>query len=463
MKRARQEPLRKLAGVVKTAGAPAAYRGKILTPLSAPSPAPSSAARAPSPGNGNGNGSGNGKARAPLLYIEDGLLTVSAAGRIEAVAPFDRSLFRGPVLDLRPCVLLPGLIDAHTHFPQTRITGSASGPLLEWLAETVFPEEARFLDDAYARAVADEFIDRMLVSGTTTCAAFSSSSPQATHILFEALARSGMRAVAGLTLMDQECPEAIRLGHDAAIAACEELIDRFHGYDGGRLSFAITPRFAPSCSRRLMEAAARLASDRALHVQTHIAENLAEGSVALAAHPYARDYLGVYEKVGLVTGRTLLAHAIHLSPSEWDRIAQGRASVVHCPDSNFFLGSGRMRLSEPRSRGVPVALGTDIAAGRTFNMRRAIASAYDNALCVGERASPEELFRMATLGGAEALGMAAAVGSLEEGKEADFIAVRVPPYAQSGAEVIAQIAFSSDVTLVERAFVRGRQIACRLA
>lgn len=442
MKRAQKEPQHRQGGGVTGTLAPAAYRGKILTPLSLPSP-------------------GVGSASAPLLYIEDGLLTVDAAGRIQTVAPFDRSLFHGPVRDLRPGVLLPGLIDAHTHFPQTRITGSASGPLLEWLAETVFPEEARFHDEAYARAVADEFIHRMLSSGTTTCAAFSSSSPRATHILFEALARSGMRAVAGLTLMDQDCPEAIRLSHNAAIPACEELIDRFHGYDGGRLSFAITPRFAPSCSRRLMEAAARLASDRGLHVQTHIAENITEGDVTLAAHPYADDYLGVYEKVGLITGRTLLAHAIHLSPAEWDRIAEGRARVVHCPDSNFFLGSGRMRLSEPRSRGIPVALGTDIAAGRTFNMRRAIASAYDNALCVSQRASPEELFRMATLGGAEALGMDAVVGSLEVGKEADFIVVRVPPYAQSMAEVIAQIAFCGDATAVERAFVRGRQVTCQ--
>src|SRR5262249_27334823 len=154
----------------------------------------------------------------------------------------------------------------------------------------------------------------------------------------------------------------------------------------------------------LMEDAARFADRGALPVQTHLSEHPAEAAAVLAEHPFASDYLGVYEATGLVGSRTLLAHAIHLTPSEWDRIADRGARVAHCPDSNFFLGSGRMSLSAARARGVPVGLGSDVAAGRSFDMRRAMSYAYDNALCLGDRVPASDLFAMATLGGARALG-----------------------------------------------------------
>ncbi|MEO7327255.1 MAG: amidohydrolase family protein, partial [Minicystis sp.] len=321
--------------------------------------------------------------------------------------------------------------------------------------QTVFPEEARFHDEPHARAVAAELCARLLAAGTTTSSIFSSSSPLATDVLFEALAASGLRAFAGLTLMDQACPPELRLGSRAALAASERLISRWHGHDGDRLRFAITPRFALSCSRPLLEGAARLAAGYRLLMQTHIAENPAEGEAVLTAHPWGEDYLGVYEKTGLLESRALLAHAIHLSPREWDRIALHKAAIAHCPDSNFFLGSGRMRLAEARSRGITVGLGSDVAAGRSFDLRRAMASAYDNALCVEQPVTAEELLAMATLEGARALGLDAVTGSLEPGKEADFIALRLPTYLEAREAILGELAFG-DAGRVERVFVRGR-------
>jgi guanine deaminase len=406
-----------------------AYRGRILTPESA---------------------------GGALRYIADGLLVVEEE-RIVSVGPYAAEAAIAAVLDLRPAVLLPGFVDAHLHFPQTRVIGSASGPLLDWLDQTVFPEEARFRDEAYARSVAAELVARLLAAGTTTSAIFSSSSEQATSMLFEALAQAGLRAAAGLTLMDQACPEAVRVPAAEALAACERLVARWHGHDGGRLTFAVTPRFALSCSRALMEGAARIARDHDLLIQTHIAENPAEGEAVLAAHPWGGDYLGIYEKTGLLGPRTLLAHAIHLSASEWDRAAALGVSVAHCPDSNFFLGSGRMRLHEAESRRIPVGLGSDVAAGRSFDLRRAMAHAYDNALAIGVSVAPARLLRLATLGGAEALGLAAETGSLEVGKSADFIAVSLPEYVDTEGAILAQLAFG-DSGRVERVFVRGERV-----
>jgi guanine deaminase len=177
----------------------------------------------------------------------------------------------------------------------------------------------------------------------------------------------------------------------------------------------------------------------------------------LAEHPFAADYLGVYEAVGLLGSRTLFAHAIHLSASEWDRLAASGARVAHCPDSNFFLGSGRMSLAAARARRVPVGLGSDVAAGRSFDMRRAMAYAYDNALCLGDRLGAEDLFTMATLGGAQALGLDAVTGSLEVGKEADFVALALPSPAATAGEVLAQVTFAGGVRVVS-AFVRGARV-----
>ncbi len=393
-----------------------------------------------------------------VTYLEDARMVVEG-GRIASVSPWTGEV-TCPVYDLRPAVLVPGFVDTHVHFPQTRVIGRAGAPLLEWLEGTIFPEEARFREAAYARAVAAEFVAALAAAGTTTASVYSTSDEQATHLLFEALAASGLRAVAGLTLMDQRCPEALLVPRAQAMASCERLADRWHGHDAGRLAFAVTPRFALSCSRALMEDAARFAADRGLLVQTHLAETVAEGAAVLAAHPFAADYLGVYEAVGLVGASTLLAHSIHLSASEWDRLAAAGAAVSHCPDSNFFLGSGRMSLADAQARGVTVGLGSDVAAGRSFDLRRAMAHAYDNALCRDHRVSAAELFTLATLGGARALGLGDVVGSLEVGKEADFVALALPAPAASMAEVLAQVVFAGGVR-VERAFVRGVRVGAR--
>ncbi len=409
-----------------------AYRGRLLTPLA-----------------------GGG-----LRWLEDARLLVQD-GRILSVSAWDDGAGRQRAArDLRPAVLVPGFVDVHVHFPQTRVIGSAGAPLLAWLEGTIFPEEARFADEAYARAVAAEFVTALAAAGTTTAAVYSTSSEQATNVLFEALAASGLRAVAGLTLMDQHCPEALRLPRAEAMAACERLAARWHGHDAGRLRFAVTPRFALSCSRGLMEDAAAFAAGGQLLVQTHLAEQPDEAEAVLAAHPIADDYLGVYQAVGLLGPRTIFAHAVHLSPSAWDRIAGAGASIAHCPDSNFFLGSGRMSLADARSRNVRVGLGSDVAAGRSFDLRRAMAYAYDNALCLGDRPSAGELFTMATLGGAAALHLEAEIGTLEPGKQADFLALELPAHATGEAAVLAQLAFA-DAGRVTRAFVRGVEVGGR--
>ncbi len=387
-------------------------------------------------------------------FYSDAVMRVGADGRVLGIVSPREA--RGDVVhDLRPGLIVPGFVDAHVHYPQTRIIGKATGPLLTWLQESVFPEEARFRRAAYAEAVAGEMIDRMLAAGTTTAAIYSSSSSRATEVLFERLADRGMRAVLGLTLMDRACPKPLLVPQAHALRESRRLVRRYHGHDRGRLRFAVTPRFAPSSTRALLDGAGRLANDEGLIVQTHVAETKEEERIARRAHPYATSYLDIYDRAGLLGPRTVLAHAIHFTRRDHELVRQRGAKIAHCPDSNAFLGSGRMKLAPFRARGIAVGLGSDVAAGRSFSLQRAMAHAYDTALALGAPVAPAELLRMATLGGAEVLSCADVTGSLEPGKDADFVVVALRSAPATLDEALATLVFDSDAARVLRSYVRG--------
>lgn len=385
--------------------------------------------------------------------IADGLLEIDAVGTIVGVGPAPEDC---EVPETYPgAVILPGFVDAHVHFPQTRVIGSASGPLLRWLEKTVFPEEGRFTNVRYAASVAWEFCESLVRQGTTSAAIFGSSHPEATGVLFDELDRRGLRALVGMTLMDRGAPDNLLLEAGAALAACELLVERWHGRDAGRLRFCVTPRFALSCTPELLRRAGRLAEARGLHVQTHLSENTDELKATAAAFPSARDYLGVYEDHGLVGRRSLMAHCIHLSDGEWDRFSGAGAAVAHCPDSNFFLGSGCMRLRSATDRQIRVGLGTDVGAGRSFSLRQIVASAHDAAHMVGAPVPAEELLWHATRGGARALGLEGQIGCLRPGFEADLVVLDAPEL-QAAEALFDALSFRRDAGPARAVYVRGR-------
>ncbi len=388
--------------------------------------------------------------------LADALLEIDPRGYIAAVGPTPPGC---PLPESRPgAVWMPGFVDAHVHFPQTRVVGSATGPLLEWLARTVFPEEARFRERAYAEAVADEFCAALARAGTTTASIFSASDPGATDALFAALDRWGLRARAGLTLMDRGAPPTVCVPAGRALDAAEALIARWHGRDD-RLWFCVTPRFALSCTPALLAGAAALAERHDLWIQTHLSENRAEIEATRAAFPGHADYLAVYADHGLAGRRSLFAHCIWLDDGGWDRLADRGCAVAHCPDSNFFLGSGQMPLARALERDVRVGLGTDVGAGRSFSIPRIAAAAYDTARLLDAPQTAEALLWHATAGGAAALGLADRIGRLEAGMEADLVAIDVPPYAlDSPARLFDALVFRHDAGPVGEVYVRGRPV-----
>jgi guanine deaminase len=386
-----------------------------------------------------------------VRWIPDAIVTFDA-GRITAVGPY-----QGEHVDqnLGSMVLTPGFVDAHLHYPQTRIIGAATGPLLPWLQQSVFPEEARFADKGHAETVARLFCNQLAAAGTTLSMVYGSAHPVAADALFEALDARGLRAIAGPVWMDDDCPDALKHPTAAAEQTVRALADRWA--DHPRLEVAVIPRFALSCTREMLAAAGSLSRELGLWASTHVSENIDECTVATERFG-TPDYLRVYEDAGLVHERSVFAHCIHLSDSEWDRMAAAKSVVAHCPDSNFFLGSGRMPISDVLERGIALAIGTDVAAGRTFSIRRILASVFDNALATGHRVTPAELLWWGTRGGAQALGHPE-LGAVEVGFGADLCAWELPDWVEDETAALSWLLMSHDLVGPATVWVGGRDLS----
>jgi guanine deaminase len=357
-----------------------------------------------------------------LEIIRSGALAVDSAGRIAAAGEQSALLSAFPdaaVVDHGRAWLIPGLIDGHLHFPQFYATAAFGGELLDWLERSILPAEEAYADEAFAAPAAERFVARLLACGTTTAMVFGSEFYPATAALFEAARAAGLRLIAGLTLMDQNASANLLLTVNEAVDGMRRLIDLCA--EQPRLHYAITPRYALSCSPALMEACADLLRAHPdCYLQTHINESHAEIEAVRAAFPEDRHYLDAYDRHGLIGPRTMLAHSIHTTSAELSRMAEARCAVCHCPTSNLFLGSGLFPLRKHLDHGIPVAVGTDIGAGTQFSVWRELAEMYKVQRVQGFGLSAAQLLYPATLGGAKALRLDHETGSFEPGKSADF-------------------------------------------
>nr|WP_232793431.1 guanine deaminase [Caulobacter hibisci] len=357
-----------------------------------------------------------------VAFHADGLLVVDA-GRVVAcgdhaeLAPVYADV---PVEDLSGCWITPGFIDTHIHFPQVDIVAAHGAQLLDWLEQHTFPAEAAFADPDHAKEAAGFFVDELLRNGTTTALVFGSVHKGSVDALFaEAYARD-MRLIAGKTLMDRNAPLGLMDDVETARADMESLIADWHGK--GRLGYAVTPRFAISCTDAQLEMAGQvLAEHPGVWMQTHLSENPREIDETAQLFPGATDYLGVYERFGLVQKRSVFAHCVHLQGEAFQRLAAKDAAVAFCPTSNLFLGSGLFPLDEACAHGVKVGMGTDVGAGTTFSILHTLGEAYKVGQLRGAALDPFQALYLATLGGARALDLDDRIGNLAPGKEADFL------------------------------------------
>jgi guanine deaminase len=375
----------------------------------------------------------------------DGRLDVRG-DRIISAGPWRRTT--NDYVDLRPHIVFPGLVDTHAHVPQLPVCGVHPESLLEWLRKWTFPLETRFRG-ARARELSRRFMQEMLAHGTTTAGLYTSAWPDSVEACFEAAEEVGVHAWIGPPLMDDGAyrPVTTRKVLDEAY--------RLARLDRPKLRFAVTPRFALSCTRELLEGCGALARERDLPIQTHLAEQRPECDAV--RERFSQEYLDVYEEAGLVGPRSLFAHAIWLTAAEWRRLAP--CAIAHCPTSNVFLGSGVMnwrRASQAR-----LGLGSDVGAGPDLSLFRVARMSWTVYSLAGIAPPPAELLATATVGGARALGFDD-VGSLEAGKSADFLVLDagqiIPagaPTAESTEDLLSRILHRAGRSAVRRVYVGG--------
>lgn len=362
-----------------------------------------------------------------LSYEADGLILIDH-GRITAVGDYSRlrhDIGTRPLTHYPNALLMPGFIDTHVHYPQTQIIGAYGAQLIEWLEQYTFLAEQQFADERHARAVADVFLHETLRAGTTTAAVFCTSHPASVDAYFSAAEKLGVRTIAGKVLMDRNAPtpllDTAQSGYDDSLA----LIERWHGK--GRLSYAVTPRFAPTSTPAQLEAAGALWQRHpGTYMQTHLSESQSEIDWVRALFPERDGYLDVYAHYGLLGPRAVFGHAIHLTEAEWLTLAQSGSSIAHCPSSNGFLGSGLFDFSRalsgrPGQPPVRTGLATDVGAGTTLSMPRMMGEAYKIGQLGGYSLSATKALYLATHGAARALYLDEHIGTLEVGKEADIV------------------------------------------
>lgn len=388
------------------------------------------------------------------------------AGRILDVGPADTLKLRHPQAtrhDYGRALISAGFIDAHVHYPQTAIIASWGKRLIDWLNLYTFPEEMRFADPAYAETIANRYFDLALAHGTTSMCSYATIHPASVDAFFTAAQTRGLRAFAGKTCMDRNAPEGLRDTAQSAYDDSKALLNKWHGVD--RLSYVITPRFSPTSTPEQLAAMGALWREYPdCLMQTHLSEQTDEIAWVKDLFPQSRDYLDTYEAQGLLREGAVYGHAIHLTAREKARLAEAGASLVHCPTSNTFIGSGLFDMGLVAK--LRVGLATDTGGGSSFSMLHTMAAAYEVAQLRGQALHPSQLMWLATVGSARALRAEDRIGNIARGMEADLVVLDLastPAIAQAvtRAEDLWQALFPTimmgDDRAIRAVWVGGRK------
>lgn len=421
---------------------------------------------------------GSGKPDAMDLLLEGGTVVTMdpdrrvlrgdvlvSGGEIRAVGEIDPARLaetdRLRTIDCTGRLIIPGLVQSHVHLCQTLFRNYADGlELLDWLRERIWPYEGAHTFDSL-RASARLGIAELLRGGTTSI--LDMGTVHHTDAIFEAAAETGLRLTCGKAMMDvsRGLPAGLRETTAASLAESEALLERWHGKSSGRLRYAYAPRFVLSCTDELMRETVERARSHGVRIHTHASEN--QNELEAVRERTGMENVAYFESIGMVGEDVGLAHCIWLTAREQRILADTGTHVLHCPSSNLKLASGFAKVPELKGMGVQVSLGADGAPcnnnlDQWMEMRLA---ALIHLPRVGPRGLPaRDVFEMATLGGARALGLEDVIGSIEVGKRADLAVVRTqaPHLVPAGEDVYARLVYGGRASDVETVLVDGEVV-----
>jgi guanine deaminase len=352
------------------------------------------------------------------VIIQGGVIT-SVGDRKSVLIPDDAL-----IVDYGADLILPGFIDGHAHYPQMNVIASFGAKLIDWLNNFTFPEEAKFSDRSYASGVAKFFLSELLKNGYTTSSVFCTTHPQSVDEFFSEADQLGLRMIAGKVLMDRNGPENLLDTAQSGYDQSRALIDKWHNKN--RSLYAITPRFAPTSTPEQLEVSGALYKEcEGVYIQSHVAENVDEISWVAELFPQMTSYLDVYNQFGLLGPRALYGHGIHFSDVDIEMVKDTDTSIIHCPTSNLFLGSGLFEFQKFKEADVRIALGTDVGGGSTLSPFATMKAAYEIAQFHNYSLTPFESFYMLTIGGAKALYLEDKIGRIAPGYEADLTIINL--------------------------------------
>ncbi|KAI0190365.1 hypothetical protein EV127DRAFT_89719 [Xylaria flabelliformis] len=431
-----------------------------------------------------------------LEVIDNGLIIVNPDGVIsylvnsvprESVGQHLTSLgLSEPQYDVhfleRGQFLIPGFVDTHNHAPQWAQRGlGQSMHILDWLDKVTFPNEARFRDPDYARRVYASCVDGFLQQGITTASYYGSMHAEATKILADLCLEKGQRAFVGKCNMNRNAPDYYRDATvESSLSDTRDCIAHMRRIDpeGKLVKYVLTPRFAITCEDALLAGLGEIAkSDPDLAIQTHFNEAEQEMSFTKTLFPTFDNEVDLYNHFGLLTKRSILAHCCYVSEYELGRLKDLDCGIAHCPVSNMTVGGGFMAAPVRTflQRDMKVGLGTDSGGGFSSSildaMRQAlVASNAREVLSQGEERglSINEIFYLATLGGARVCCLDEKIGSFAAGKEFDALLIdseSSKPGIMTMVEehdtmktIFDKFIMTGDDRNIKKVFVRGRQV-----
>ncbi len=295
-------------------------------------------------------------------------------GRVEGIySILPESMKEAAVTDFGDALILQSFADMHLHGPQYEYTGTGMDrPLLQWLDTYAFPTEARYADTAYARRMYRVLARDLIRNGTTRVAMFSSLHTDSTLILMDELDKAGVTGYVGKVNMDRNAPPFLCETTEESEKETLRWLEGCRQFT--RVKPILTPRFAPSCTDRLLAFLGKLKAERDLPVQSHLSENTNEIALVAQLFPDCGQYWEVYDKYGLFDSRTLMAHCVHSDIRERAAMRLRGVHPVHCASSNNSLMSGISPVAHMLQEGQTVCLGSDVAGGTTLSMLRTMAN-----------------------------------------------------------------------------------------
>lgn len=368
-------------------------------------------------------------------FDQDGLLVVDSRGKVAAAGDFANlkaQFGHLPTQHFPGRIIAPGFVDMHVHYPQIDVIGSPADGLLPWLENYTFPEEKRYVAGEYAAQAATFFIAELRRNGVTTALTFATSHVASVNAIMQAADTAGLRIISGKCMQDRNCPDGVRDDTEQSLIDTETLIQRWHGAGArGQLGYAMTPRFAPTCSDAQMRGMGLLAAKYPdVWIQSHVSENLDEIAWVRELYPQDASYLSVYDRFGLLHEKSIYAHCIHWGDADRALMKARGAAAAVCPTSNLFLGSGNFDFASALSQGMAHGLASDVGGGTSFSPFKTMLAAHyvsrssSRSAGVPKQAitlSPQQLWWLHTAGAAKALGLDGVVGNLQPGCDADFV------------------------------------------